>query len=215
LLVFFHRLNVQKSRAKISFSLEDKNAPFARKNRYDNCVTSTGTHRWYALAVNSGQEKRIRERIFNRLEKSKINTRGITIVCPEEEVIIESEGKDPERKKRMSLPGYLLIYGGKLPETMVVEMNRVSGVLGFLGSGERPTPLKDEEVEKLVGQEGGSKKKGTRMFNPGDGVTIIEGPMTDFSGTILSVSETEAQIEVEIFGRSTKTSAPLRSLRRD
>ena len=173
--------------------------------------------KWYALAVVAGQEKKTRERILDRLERRNETVRGMSIVAPEEEVTVRV-GVEPKRKRRMSMPGYLLIHSGKIPDPSLRTISMVKGVLGFLGGNETPTPLPSGEVEKLLGADEGApvKRKSALLFEPGQVVSIIEGPLSDFSGTILEINtdREEAKVSVEIFGRSTPSTVPLRSLRK-
>lgn len=192
----------------------------SRKDRYGYAYGPTiegmnGT--WYALAVNSGQEKRIRERILDRLERAKISVPGLSIMAPEEEIVVRV-GAQAERKRRMAMPGYLLLYSSReVPKAAFPEIERVRGVLQFLGQDDNPLPLPQSEVEKILGGDTGSpvSQKSSSLFSAGDEVQILDGPMTEFTGTIVQVDETkeEAKIEVEIFGRATKATVPLRSLR--
>lgn len=173
--------------------------------------------KWYALAVVAGQEKKTRERILDRLERRNETVRGMSIVAPEEEVTVRV-GVEPKRKRRMSMPGYLLIHAGKIPGTSLQTISRVQGVLGFLGGNEEPTPLPAGEVEKLLGaDEGAPVRRGAHsLFEVGQEVSIIEGPLSDFSGTILELNpeREEAKVSVQIFGRNTPSTLPLRSLRK-
>lgn len=176
------------------------------------------TGKWYALAVNSGQEKRIRERIIERLERNKISVPGLSIMAPEEEIVLRSGGKEPTRKRRMAMPGYLLLHCSRsIPDKAFPEIERVRGVLSFLGQEDNPLPLPPAEVEKILGTDSSTpiKAQSKSLFQPGDEVQILDGPMTEFMGKIIQVddSKEEAKIEVEIFGRSTPTTVPLRSLR--
>lgn len=174
---------------------------------------------WYALAVNAGQEKKIRERILHRLERSNQTVRGLAIVAPEEEVLVRTR-TEVQKKRQMSMPGYLLLCSPEIDESALHTIGRVKGVLGFLGGNDQPTPLPAREVEKILGTAGGSGSpsslKKQSLFEAGDMVTIIEGPLSDFTGKIidLDIEKESARVEVEIFGRQTPSTVSLSSLRR-
>jgi transcription termination/antitermination protein NusG len=183
-------------------------------------TTSLTLGRWYALAVTPGREAKIRAKILDRLERRGVSVPGLTIVCPEEEIIVEGTNGDPERKTRMSLPGYLLAHCRKLDENAVNQMSAVAGVIEFLGGNENPTQLPPSEVTKILGTDGSpttSRVSQVSLFSEGDSVWIIEGPLSDFPGKIVTLNEGSgiAKVEVEIFGRTTPAEVKLRQLRRD
>ena len=176
------------------------------------------TGAWYALAVTPGRESKIRERILDRLDRRGITVPELSIVCPEEEVIVDSPKGDPERKRRMSMPGYLLLFCRRLNEDAINTMVLVSGVIEFLGGNQKPTALPDQEVDKLVGADHQARPaavKKVSIFHEGDEVRIIEGPLSDFTGKLSQVNEDTglAHVDVEIFGRLTPTQVKLRQLR--
>jgi transcriptional antiterminator NusG len=174
---------------------------------------------WYALAVIAGQEKKTRERILDRLERRNQSVRGLSIIAPEEEVTVRI-GNEPKRKRQMAMPGYLLLYSSRIPDESLQTIARVKGVLGFLGGNEKPTPLPPREVEQIIGADVPGdqplRRSNESLFAVGDVVTIVEGPLSDFSGSILEISteREEAKVAVEIFGRQTPSAVPLRSLRK-
>jgi transcriptional antiterminator NusG len=171
-------------------------------------------NRWYALAVTAGRERKIRERIIDRLERRKAPARGLQIICPEEEVVIIS-GSERQTKKRLTLPGYLLVSTPSLADQTVATMISVAGVLGFLGGDERPTPLGPGEVDRMLGRDTGRGPLKKALFSVGDRVEITEGPLIGFPAMIISLDEArdKAEVEVEIFGRQTPASVTLHQLR--
>lgn len=170
---------------------------------------------WYVLAVQAGKEKNVRQRVIERLQKYKRAVSGLEIIAPEEEVIVRS-GSDSERKRRMSLPGYLLLRSRPIPDESLVVISQAPGVIGFLGGNENPSPVPEREVLAILGTSGGEvQQRRESIFSEGDEVTITEGPLADFSGRIveLFLDKDEARVEIEIFGRSTPSTISLHSLR--
>lgn len=170
---------------------------------------------WYVLAVQAGQEKRVRQRVLERLGKYKKSVPGLEIVAPEEDVLIRS-GSETQRKRRMSLPGYLLLRSRVIPDESLVIIARAPGVIGFLGGNDNPSPVPEREILKILGSQGGEvQKQRESIFSKGDSVMITEGPLADFAGSVLEIfpDRDEAQVEIEIFGRSTPSTVPLSSLR--
>lgn len=169
---------------------------------------------WYVLAVQAGKEKNVRQRVIERLQKYKRAVSGLEIIAPEEEVIVRS-GNESERKRRMSLPGYLLLRSRPIPDESLVVISQAPGVIGFLGGNENPSPVPEREVLAILGTGGEVQQRRESIFSEGDEVTIVEGPLADFSGQIveLFLDKGEARVEIEIFGRSTPSTVSLHSLR--
>ena len=171
--------------------------------------------KWYALAVVSGSERKISREIGTRLDRAK--HKGITLVCPDEEVVLD-KGTDERRTiRRLSLPGYLLVHGRHIDNAALTIIRRSPGVLGFLGGDEeKPNPLPLEDVERILGLPKQQGEERRSVFAVGDQVRIIEGPMSDFEGAVSSVNESQdtAVVELEIFGRVTPSTLPFRILKR-
>lgn len=182
--------------------------------------TSLTLGRWYALAVTPGRETKIRAKIHDRLEKRGVTVPGLVLICPEEETVIEGANGEPRRRTKMSLPGYVLLHCRSMKEDAINMIASVGGVIEFLGGNEHPTQLPPSEVSKILGTDGNptvARKTQASLFSEGDSVRIIEGPLTDFPGRIVSLNESGgvAKVEVEIFGRATSAEVKLRQLRRD
>jgi len=172
---------------------------------------------WYALAVNTGQERQVRQRILDRLERAKVPTAQLTIVAPEEEVVFTGPDGQRKQRTRMAMPGYLLIHTRRLDEKALAMIGRVRGVLEFLGPEGAPTPLRHNEIEQLLGDAGGpARSVADPGFKPGDLVGITNGPLAGFEGKVMAVNESRgtAQVELEIFGRATPAEVELRHLRK-
>lgn len=171
---------------------------------------------WYALAVNTGQEKRIRERILDRLERGGVTPSGLKIVCPQQSVL--SRGADGKRRevKKMTLPGYLLIYGRRIDERALQMMLRVQGTLSFIGGNDHPTPLTREEMESILGTAEKKIEEGVSGFKIDDIVEINSGPFSGFTGKViekLNPAQGTVTVEVEIFGRKTPAAVPVEHLK--
>lgn len=172
--------------------------------------------KWYVLAVQAGKEKTVRERIVQRLEKRNQAVSDLRIIAPEEEVSVGSRG-EIKRKRRMSMPGYLLLHSRNIPNTALVIIKQSPGVLGFLGGDESPSVVPESEILGILGRDASEVQHREResLFRVGDSVMLVDGPLAEFSGQILEVfpDRQEARVEVEIFGRSTPSTVPLQSLR--
>src|SRR5690625_5351539 len=114
--------------------------------------------RWYVVHVYSGMEKSVKRALLERIELSELEHAFGRILIPSEEVIEVKDGKRSISERRI-FPGYVLVEMELTDETwhLVRNINRVTGFLG--GSGNRPTPIPTQVVEKILSQmEEGTEK---------------------------------------------------------
>ena len=160
---------------------------------------------WYVLHVLTGQEEKVKANILNRLELSDLKGKISQVLIPTEVV---SEVKSGKKKisERKFFPGYVLVEMELTDESWYLIKN-TSGVTGFISSGDKPTPLLDEEVQNILKQSEEKKEKPMPKvtFNQGESVRIKEGPFTNFNGIIeeLNPARGKLKVSVMIFGRST------------
>jgi len=160
---------------------------------------------WYALHTYAGQENKIRNTINDAIEKTEWSEKIHDVLLPTEEKYEITKGKKRKVQKKF-FPSYLLIKMICDKETMHFVLN-IPGVTNFLGSKNRPTPLTDEEVEKLVKKIEQKKKTSADSYpyHEGDTVKIVDGPFKSFTGIVDQVNAEKQKIRVmvRIFGRST------------
>jgi transcriptional antiterminator NusG len=162
--------------------------------------------RWYVVHVYSGMEKSVHKALVERIERAGLETSFGRILVPSEEVIEVKGGKKSISERRI-FPGYVLVEMDLTDETwhLVKNTNRVTGFLG--GSGNRPAPISDREVEKILSQmeEGVEKPKPKVLFEVGEMVRVKEGPFADFNGNVEDVNyeKSKVRVSVTIFGRAT------------
>ncbi len=162
--------------------------------------------RWYVVHVYSGMEKSVHKALVERIERAGLETSFGRILVPSEEVLEVKGGKKSITERRI-FPGYVLVEMDLTDETwhLVKNTNRVTGFLG--GSGNRPAPISDREVEKILSQmeEGVEKPKPKVLFEVGEMVRVKEGPFADFNGNVEDVNyeKSKVRVSVTIFGRAT------------
>ncbi len=124
------------------------------------------------------------------------------VVPTEEEVEVRSGQKKTVTRK--ILPGYVLVQMKLNDQTWGIVRN-TPGVTGFVGSGNKPTPLKKEEVDQILKQMSAEVPKVKVGFKPGQSVRVTEGPFTDFVGTVDEISTEKGKVKVllSLFGRET------------
>ncbi|MFC4279081.1 MULTISPECIES: transcription termination/antitermination protein NusG [Alcaligenaceae] len=162
--------------------------------------------RWYVVHVYSGMEKSVQKALIERIDRAALQTSFGRILVPSEEVV-EMRGGQKSISERRIFPGYVLVEMDLTDETwhLVKNTNRVTGFLG--GSGNRPSPISEKEVEKILSQmeEGVEKPRPKILFEVGEMVRVKEGPFADFNGNVEEVNyeKSKVRVSVTIFGRAT------------
>lgn len=162
--------------------------------------------RWYVVHVYSGMEKSVQRALVDRIARAGLENSFGQILVPSEEVVEVKGGKKSITERRI-FPGYVLVEMDLTDETwhLVKSTPRVTGFLG--GSGNRPAPISEKEVEKILSQmeEGVEKPRPKILFEVGEMVRVKEGPFADFNGNVEEVNyeKSKVRVSVTIFGRST------------
>lgn len=162
--------------------------------------------RWYVVHVYSGMEKSVSKALAERIEQAALQTSFGRILVPSEEVVEVKGGKKSISERRI-FPGYVLVEMELTDDTwhLVKNTNRVTGFLG--GTGNRPTPISERDVEKILSQmeEGVEKPRPKILFEVGEMVRVKEGPFADFNGNVEDVNyeKSKVRVSVTIFGRAT------------
>lgn len=162
--------------------------------------------RWYVVHVYSGMEKSVQKSLKERIDRAGLDTSFGQILVPTEEVVEVRGGRKAITERRF-FPGYVLVEMDLTDETwhLVKNTPKVTGFVG--GSGNRPAPISQREVDDILSQmeEGVEKPRPKTLFDVGEMVRIKEGPFTDFNGNVEEVNyeKSKLRVSVTIFGRST------------
>ena len=166
--------------------------------------------RWFAVQSYSGHENKVQRLIQQKIEEQPGETaeeREIAeVLVPTQETLEIRNGKRVNVTKRL-YPGYVLVHM-ELNERTQHVINNIQGVIKFVGSGRTPQPLRDEEINKILGiEEPGTQDEQQEdiPFHVGQVVEVMQGPFTDFSGTVQEVYHDKGKVKVEVslFGRPT------------
>ena len=158
---------------------------------------------WYVIHCYSGYENKVRHSIEQRTETMSMQDHIFDVVVPTEEEIEIKEGKRRTVERRV-FPGYLLVQMILTEESWYVVRN-TPGVTGFVGMGETPTPLRPEEVTKIMNRMEAEAPKVKFDFQVGEKVRIGTGPFADFIGSVADIDAEKAKgrVMVSFFGRET------------
>ena len=160
---------------------------------------------WYIVQAYSGFEKKVVDSIKEELKKNKLSEKLEEILVPTHQVTEVKKGKRTKKEKKF-FPGYVLIKIDLNKEIyhMIKNLQKVSG---FLGSADRPTPISDNEIKRILGQvsESAISQKTGISFEIGEKVKVCDGPFASFSGLIEDIDEDKLRVKVSvsIFGRPT------------
>jgi len=159
--------------------------------------------KWYVIHSQTGHESRVKAALEQRIKSLGVVDKIFNIIIPTRDIIVVKKGKKTKQTERV-FPGYILIQMTLDDESWLV-VRTTEGVTGFIGAGLKPTPISDKEVQaimKFVTQE---QPKFKAKFSTGEAVKIIQGPFTDFLGTIEAIDDQKGKVRVlvSIFDRET------------
>ena len=171
--------------------------------------------RWYAVQTQARHENRVRNLIQQEIDRNPVSAREIReVLVPTHEVIEIRRGKRVPVIKPL-YPGYVLVRM-ILNERTEHAISAMKGVR-FVSQGGDPQPVREEDMNRIMGIEI-EEEAGVRdeiPFRPGQVVEVIQGPFTDFSGTVQEVypEKGKVKVEVSLFGRPTSVELDFTQLR--
>ena len=161
--------------------------------------------KWYIVHVYSGFENKVKAALEERIASFSHPDKFGEVVVPTEEIVELVKGKR-RTSSRKFYPGYILVRLELDDETWHI-VNDTAKVTGFLGGRKKPTPLSEEEAAQILHrmEAGKLKPQPKYFFESGDEIRVIDGPFTNFNGTVQEVNPEKGKIKVlvSIFGRST------------
>lgn len=161
--------------------------------------------RWYVLHVYSGFENKVSEEIMNQAKQRGLEDRVEQIMVPMEEVMEVRQGRKVNAERKF-FPGYVLAKLDMNDEIWHLVKNTPK-VTGFLGAGNKPSPITEKEADRLLKQiqEGVERPRPSVLFDIGEEVKVAEGPFASFNGVVEDVDEEKGKLKVSvsIFGRAT------------
>lgn len=162
--------------------------------------------KWYVLKTLSGKERKVKEYIDNEVKRLNAESLVSQVLIPTEKVYQIRKGKKVS-SERNYFPSYILIEAVYEPELFFIIKN-IPGVMNFLGTKKEPVPIRQSEVNRILGKMDELADEDEQMSEPfivGETVTVIDGPFNSFSGVIEEVNDEKKKLKVmvKIFGRKT------------
>lgn len=178
----------------------------SNKGHQDHFIVTDAQHpksRWYVVHTYSGHEANVARTLIQRVQALNLENRFFEIFLPTQEKIQIKQGKR-EKVNEKVFPGYMLVRM-ILDDDSWFAVRSTQGITGFVGTGNKPTPISPSEVEAIrkFSQQAAPKHKAT--FSVGEAIRISDGPFSDFLGTVDSIDEERGKLKVlvSIFGRET------------
>ncbi|NDD90699.1 transcription termination/antitermination protein NusG [bacterium] len=160
---------------------------------------------WYIVHTYSGYEHKAKVALEERVKSLRKEALFGEVIVPEENVVELVKGQKRTTKRRF-FPGYILVKMILNDETWHIVKNTPK-ITGFVGDKIRPVPIAESEVQKMTNRiaEGQTKPRPRVSFNAGENVRVVDGPFSNFSGTIEDVNPDKGKVKVlvSIFGRAT------------
>ena len=159
--------------------------------------------KWYVVHTYSGHEVKVLSSLRQRVAAMKLEQKILEALIPTQERIQIRAGRKHQITEKM-FPGYLLVRM-ILDDESWLAVRTTEGVNGFIGVGNKPTPIADNEVEVIEKFMAMEAPKFKAKFTVGEAVKIVDGPFAEFLGSIESIDEERGKVKVlvSIFGRET------------
>ncbi|MCJ7826024.1 transcription termination/antitermination protein NusG [Patescibacteria group bacterium] len=161
------------------------------------------TAKWYVVHTYSGHENKVAATLKQRVDTMKLADKIFRIIVPTRNIVTVKHGKKEEQKEKI-FPGYILVRM-LLDDMSWLAVRTTQGVTAFVGTGDKPTPISQKEVDAIMKFMEMEAPKYKTSFSVSEAVKITDGPFSDFLGTIESIDEEKGKLKilVSIFGRET------------
>ncbi|MBI2832478.1 MAG: transcription termination/antitermination protein NusG [Chloroflexi bacterium] len=159
--------------------------------------------KWYVIHTYSGYEERVKRNLEQRIKSMDAAGEISEVVIPTEDEIEVRSGQRQTITKKI-LPGYVLVHMLMSDQSWNIVRN-TAGVTGFVGSGGKPAPLEQDEVDRILKQMTAEAPKVKVGFRKGQSVRVTDGPFTDFVGIVDEIVPEKGKVKVllSLFGRET------------
>jgi len=166
-------------------------------------VVAENQKQWYILHTYSGNEERVQRNLEQRIKYMDSEGEISQVIVPTEEEIEVRNGQRHTVTKKI-LPGYVIVQM-KLSDQSWGIVRNTPGVTGFVSSGNKPVPLQEEEVNRILKQMEAEAPKVKVGFRKGQSVRVVDGPFIDFMGIVDDISPEKGKVKVLLFlfGRET------------
>ncbi len=173
------------------------------ENKTAKNIKQEGRKGWYVIHTYSGYEDQVAESLKQRVESMGISDYVFSVMVPTEKQIEIKNGKRNTVEKKI-FPGYVMVEMIVTDQSWYIVRN-TPNVTGFVGFGVKPTPMSEQEVERIKKRMSIKEPKHKIEFSLNDLVRIVDGPLKGFEGKVTEIDEEKGKIKVSVnmFGRET------------
>ena len=168
---------------------------------------------WYVVNTYSGHESKVKEKLEMRTESMGFQDYIFRVIIPEETVKETTKDGSIKEKQKKMFPGYILVEMIMTDEAWYIVRN-TPGVTGFIGSsgkGAKPTPLKPQEIDKILANMGMTRMDVDKDLAVGNKISITDGPFKGMLGTIdsIDIENSTLTVLIDLFGQETPVEVEL------
>ena len=174
------------------------------RNNIESSVESRAPGEWYVVHTYSGYENKIKVDLSKRVESMGMQNKIFDVIIPEAQEVEYKGGKRKVTSRRV-FPGYVIV-NMIMDEDSWYVVRHTPGVTGFVGSGNKPVPLQDFEIEKILQQMGLVESKPKIIdIAVGENIRVRTGPFANFEGVVreLLFDRGKIRVNISMFGRET------------
>jgi transcriptional antiterminator NusG len=161
--------------------------------------------KWYIVHTLSGAEEKTKANLESKIKTFNMLDLIDKVVIPKEQITEVRLGKRRVLERKF-LPGYILVHM-EMNDDVWLFVKKTPGIASFIGPGRKPTPIQENEVDKILKKAEESKAKPAPKvtFEKGESVRVIEGPFVNFAGVVeeINIEKGKLRVSVSIFGRTT------------
>jgi transcriptional antiterminator NusG len=169
----------------------------------DETITPPDNAMWYVVHTYSGHENKVAHALKQRVETMGLKHKIFDVIVPTRNIVTVRHGKKEETTEKI-FPGYILVKM-VLDDESWLCVRTTTGVTAFVGAGNKPTSISEKEVNAILKFMNMQAPKYKASFTVGEAVKIVDGPFSDFLGTVNSIDNEKGKVKVlvSIFGRET------------
>jgi len=170
--------------------------------------------KWYVVHTYSGYENRVKANLEHRIDSMDARDKIFRVEVPTEEEIEMHKGQRRQVQRKV-FPGYVLVQM-KMDDSSWHVVRNTPGVTSFVGAGNKPTALEEREVKQILRQTEQPQQRVKISFQKGQSVKVIDGPFTDFIGTVdeINTEKNKVRVLISMFGRETPVDLDLLQVER-
>lgn len=158
---------------------------------------------WYVVHTYSGYENKVKANLERKVQSMGLENEIFEVIIPVKDEVEKKDGTEKVTQRKI-FPGYVLV-NMIVNEKTWYDVRNTDGVTGFVGSGTKPIPLTEDEVENILREMGVEKAKIAIDVEVGETVKICSGPFENFAAKVVSIDDEKGKIKalVDMFGRET------------